>query len=250
MENKTVIVTGGNGGIGKATALTFAQKGYNVVITGRNSVSGEEVVQALRAFGVAAEFKQVDIRQENEVLALINETVQQFGKLDAFVNNAGIPGKENGRLAECSTENFRDLLETNVLGLFYGMKYAIQAMLKTGGGSIVNLASIAGANGIPFAAQYCSSKHAVVGLTKAAAVEYAAQGIRVNAIAPGAIKTDILNTAIETGAYSEESIASLHPMNRLGTVADIANGIVYLASDASSFMTGNILFVDGGFNAK
>lgn len=250
MENKTVIVTGGNGGIGKATALAFAQKGYNVVITGRNPVSGEEVVQELRALGVAAAFKQVDIRQEHEVRALIAETVQQFGRLDAFVNNAGIPGQENGLLADCSTENFRDLLETNVLGLFYGMKYAIQAMLLTGGGAIVNLASIAGANGIPFAAQYCSSKHAVVGLTKAAAVEYAAQGIRVNAIAPGAIKTDILNTAIASGAYSEESIASLHPMNRLGTVADIANGIVYLASDASSFMTGNILFVDGGFNAK
>ena len=249
MEKKTVIVTGGNGGIGKATALAFAQKGYNVVITGRNGASGEETVQQLRALGVEAAFKSVDIRQENDVIALIDETVQQFGQLDAFVNNAGIPGKENFLLADCSTENFRDLLETNVLGLFYGMKYAIQAMLKTGG-SIVNLASIAGANGIPYAAQYCASKHAVVGLTKSAAVEYATQGIRVNAIAPGAIKTDILNTAIEAGAYDETSIAAMHPMNRMGTPEDIANGIVYLASDASPFMTGNILFVDGGFTAK
>lgn len=250
MEKKTVIVTGGNGGIGKATALAFAQKGYNVVITGRNSTAGEEVAEQLRALGVGAAFKQVDIRQENEVIALVDETVAQFGKLDAFVNNAGIPGKENFMLADCSTENFRDLLETNVLGLFYGMKYAIKAMLKTGGGSIVNLASIAGANGIPWAAQYVSSKHAVVGLTKSAAVEYAQQGIRVNAIAPGAIKTDILNTAIEAGAYDETSIAAMHPMNRMGTPEDIANGIVYLASDASPFMTGNVLFVDGGFNAK
>ena len=250
MEKKTVIVTGGNGGIGKASALAFAQKGYNVVITGRNSTSGEEVAQQARAFGVEAVFKQVDIRQEDAVIKLVDETVQQFGQLDAFVNNAGIPGKENGMLADCSTENFRELLDTNVLGLFYGMKYAIRAMLKTGGGSIVNLASIAGANGIPYAAQYCASKHAVVGLTKSTAVEYATQGIRVNAIAPGAIKTDILNTAIEAGAYDETSIAAMHPMNRLGTVEDIANGIVYLASDASPYMTGNILFVDGGFNAK
>lgn len=250
MEKKTVIITGGNGGIGKASALAFAQQGYNVVITGRNSTSGEEVAQQAQAFGVAAVFKQVDIRQEDEVKKLIDETVQQFGKLDAFVNNAGIPGKENGLLADCSTENFRELLETNVLGLFYGTKYAIQAMLKTGGGSIVNLASIAGAHGIPYAAQYCASKHAVVGLTKSAAVEYATQGIRVNAIAPGAIKTDILNTAIEAGAYDETGIAAMHPMNRMGTPEDIANGIVYLASDASPFMTGNILFVDGGFTAK
>ena len=250
MEKKTVIVTGGNGGIGKASALAFAQQGYNVVITGRNSASGEEVAQQAQAFGVEAVFKQVDIRQEEEVKKLVDETVQQFGKLDAFVNNAGIPGKENGLLADCSTDNFRELLETNVLGLFYGVKYAIQAMLQTGGGSIVNLASIAGAHGVPHAAQYCASKHAVVGLTKSAAVEYATQGIRVNAIAPGAIKTDILNTAIKAGAYDETSIAALHPMNRLGTVEDIANGIVYLASDASPFMTGNILFVDGGFTAK
>ena len=250
MEKKTVIVTGGNGGIGKASVLAFAQKGYNVVITGRNSASGEEVARQARAFGVEAVFKQVDIRQEDAVSKLVDETVQQFGQLDAFVNNAGIPGQENGLLADCSTENFRELLDTNVLGLFYGMKYAIRAMLKTGGGSIVNLASIAGANGIPYAAQYCASKHAVVGLTKSAAVEYATQDIRVNAIAPGAIKTDILNTAIEAGAYDETSIAAMHPMNRMGTVEDIANGIVYLASDASPFMTGNILFVDGGFTAK
>lgn len=149
-----------------------AQKGYNVVITGRNRAAGEAVVQELRALGGQAVFKPVDICQQAEVIQLVEETVQQFGRLDAFVNNAGISGKENGLLADCSAENFRDLLETNVLGLFYGMKYAIQAMLKTGGGAIVNLASIAGANGIPYAAQYCSSKHTVVGLTKSAAVEY------------------------------------------------------------------------------
>lgn len=250
MEKKTVIVTGGNGGIGKATALAFAQEGYNVVLTGRNRASGEAVAQQARAFGVEAVFKQVDIRREDEVKQLVAETVQQFGQLDAFVNNAGIPGQENGLLAECSTDNFRELLETNVLGLFYGMKYATQAMLQTGGGAIVNLASIAGAHGIPHAAQYSASKHAVVGLTKSAAVEYATHGIRVNAIAPGAIKTDILNTAIAAGAYDETSIAAMHPMNRLGTPEDIANGIVYLASDASPFMTGHMLFVDGGFSAK
>ena len=141
-------------------------------------------------------------------------------------------------------------LDTNVLGVYYGMKYAIRAMLKTGGGTIVNLASIAGLNGLIYTAQYCATKHAVVGLTKAAAIDYAQQGIRINAVAPGAIKTDILKHAIDAGAYDEKGIAAIHPMNRMGEVQDIALAIYYLASPDNKFLTGTILNVDGGYNCR
>lgn len=250
MQNKTVIITGATTGIGKATALAFAKGEYNVVITSRNQVRGEETIKEIKATGAEVSFMVLDVTNEQEFAKVIDDVVAKYGKLDAIVNNAGISGEQAGFLADSSTENFKSVLDTNVMGLFYGMKYAIRAMLKTGGGSIVNLASIAGANGIPYVAQYCASKHAVVGLTKASAVEYATQGIRINAIAPGAIKTDILKAAIDAGSYSEESIAAIHPMKRLGTPEDIANGILYLASDASTFMTGTVLFVDGGYSAQ
>lgn len=250
MKKKTVIVTGGSTGIGKATAIAFSKKGYNVVISGRNESTGKRAAEEISSGETVCVFVKTDVRKEEEVIHLIDETIKTFGQLDAIVNNAGIAGEQRGFLADSTSENLRELLDTNVMGLFFGMKHGIKAMLKTGGGSVVNLASIAGANGIPYAAQYCASKHAVVGLTRAGAVEYATQGIRINAIAPGAIKTEILRDAIDSGSYSEESIAALHPMNRMGNVEDIANGIVYLASDESLFMTGNILFVDGGYHAK
>lgn len=250
MKKKTVIVTGGSTGIGKATAIAFSKKGYNIVISGRNESTGKQAAQEISSNGTECVFIKTDVRKEEDVMRLIDETVKTFGQLDVIVNNAGIAGTQSGFLADQTSENLRELLDTNVMGLFFGMKYGIKAMLKTGGGSVVNLASIAGANGIPYASQYCASKHAVVGLTKAGAVEYATQGIRINAIAPGAVKTEILRDAIDSGSYSEESIAALHPMNRMGKVEDIANGIVYLASEESLFMTGNILFVDGGYHAK
>jgi NAD(P)-dependent dehydrogenase (short-subunit alcohol dehydrogenase family) len=250
MKKKTVIVTGGSTGIGKATAKAFAKKGYNVVITGRNEITGNQLVKEIEATGEVGIFIKVDIRKEEDVIRMIDDTVKKFGQLDVIVNNAGISGALSGFLADSTTENFRDLIETNILGVFYGMKYAIKSMLKTGGGSIVNLSSIGGSNGIPYAAQYIGTKHAVVGLTKAGAVEYATQGIRINAIAPGSIKTDILKDAIDAGTYTYESMAAIHPMKRMGTVEDIANGILYLASDEATFMTGNILFVDGGYNAQ
>lgn len=142
------------------------------------------------------------------------------------------------------------MLDTNVMGVYYGMKYAIIEMLKTGGGTIVNLASIAGLNGLYATAQYNASKHAVVGLTKGTAIDYAQQGIRINAVAPGAIKTDILKNAIASGTYDVSSIEAIHPMNRLGEVEDIAKAIYFLASDENTFMTGTILNIDGGYNAK
>lgn len=247
---KTVIITGGTTGIGKATAIAFGKKGYHVVVTSRREGREAEIIAAIKETGANATFYTVDVTNEKAVAGLIDDVATKYGKVDVMVNNAGIAGDPGNFLANSTSENFTALFETNVLGLFYGMKYAIQSMLKTGGGSVINLASIAGLNGLPYSAQYCASKHAVVGLTKATAVEYATQGIRVNAIAPGAIKTDILQNAINSGSYSEESIAAIHPMKRMGTPEDIANGIVFLASDDSPFMTGTILSVDGGYQAQ
>lgn len=246
---KTIIITGGTTGIGKATALLFAKKGYNVVVTSRNASKETEIVKAFEAQSLSVTFFAVDVTQEIQVKALIEKTVTKFGKLDSIVNNAGIAMGITA-FADTKSEDLKQMLDTNVMGVYYGMKYAIQAMLKAGGGTIVNVASIAGLNGLIYTAQYCASKHAVVGLTKSAAMDYATQGIRINAVAPGAIKTEILQSAIESGAYDDSSIKALHPMQRLGDVSDIANAIYFLASDENTFMTGTILSVDGGYNAK
>lgn len=247
---RTIVITGATSGIGKETALAFAKLGDNIVVSGRREKEGLEVVNEIKSLGANAIFVKTDISQENEVKALIEQAVAHFGKIDVMVNNSGIAGRENVPLHQHSTENFRELIEVNVMGLFWGMKYAIDAMLKTGGGVVVNLASIAGLNGIEFTSQYSASKHAVVGLTKSASLDYATQGIRVNAVAPGAIKTDILQNAINAGVYPEDKIAGIHPMNKMGDTSSIANAIVFLASPDVPFMTGTILNVDGGFCAK
>lgn len=247
---RTIVITGATSGIGKETALAFAKLGDNIVVSGRREKEGLEVINEIKSLGTNAIFVKTDITQENEVKALIEQAVAHFGKIDVMVNNSGIAGRENVPLHQHSTENFRELIEVNVMGLFWGMKYAIDAMLKTGGGVVVNLASIAGLNGIEFTSQYSASKHAVVGLTKSASLDYATQGIRVNAVAPGAIKTDILQNAINAGVYPEDKIASIHPMNKMGDTSSIANAIVFLASPDVPFMTGTILNVDGGFCAK
>lgn len=247
---RTIVITGATSGIGKETALAFAKLGDNIVVSGRREKEGLEVINEIKSLGTNAIFVKTDITQENEVKALIEQAIAHFGKIDVMVNNSGIAGRENVPLHQHSTENFRELIEVNVMGLFWGMKYAIDAMLKTGGGVVVNLASIAGLNGIEFTSQYSASKHAVVGLTKSASLDYATQGIRVNAVAPGAIKTDILQNAINAGVYPEDKIAGIHPMNKMGDTSSIANAIVFLASPDVPFMTGTILNVDGGFCAK
>lgn len=176
---KTVIITGATTGIGKATALAFGKKDYNVVFTSRNQERGAAFSRELFEKGIENAFFQLDVTDEEAVNTVIDKTVEKYGKLDSIVNNAGIAlGSE--RLADSGTQHFKQMLDTNVMGVFYCMKYAIRAMLKSGGGTIVNLASIAGANGLLHTAPYCASKHAVVGLTKATAVDYATQGIRVN----------------------------------------------------------------------
>ncbi|MGL2993507.1 SDR family NAD(P)-dependent oxidoreductase [Flavobacterium sp. TSSA_36] len=247
--NKTVIITGGTTGIGKATAIHFAKNGFNVVVTSRNADKETSVIADFKENGIDVTFFPLDVTQEKQVESVIQETVKKFGKLDSIVNNSGI-SLGNAILADTKSEELKQMLDTNVMGVYYGMKYAIIEMLKTGGGTIVNLASIAGLNGLYATAQYNASKHAVVGLTKGAAIDYAQQGIRINAVAPGAIKTDILKNAIASGTYDVSSIEAIHPMNRLGEVEDIAKAIYFLASDENTFMTGTILNIDGGYNAK
>ena len=248
-SRRTVIITGGTTGIGKATAMKFAENGYNVVVTSRDAGKEADIRKEFQAKGLDVYFRVLDVANEEQVRDVIRETVARYGKLDVMVNNSGV-SLGNAVLAETESDDLRKMLDINVMGVYYGMKYAIIEMLKTNGGAIVNLASIAGLNGLYATAQYCASKHAVVGLTKGAAIDYAQQGIRVNAVAPGAIKTDILQNAIDAGTYDVSGIEAIHPMNRLGKVEDIANGIFFLASAENDFLTGTILTIDGGYNAR
>jgi NAD(P)-dependent dehydrogenase (short-subunit alcohol dehydrogenase family) len=196
-------------------------------------------------------FIKNDVSHEDQVRKLFEDVVSEFGRIDMAVNNAGI-SNETKAVGDSDSAAFEAMLDTNVLGLYYCMKQEIRQMGRQGAGSIVNLASIAGLNGIAWAGPYAATKHAVVGLTKSGALDYATQNIRINAVAPGAIKTDILAAQLEGGDenYNEASIAAMHPMNRLGRPEEVANAICWLLSDEATFVTGHVLNVDGGFQAK
>lgn len=245
------LITGATTGIGRETALALAGAGYAVVVSGRREEAGEAVVREIRNSGGEAGFIAADVDSEESVAALIADTVTRYGRLDVAVNNAGV-SLDTGRLADEPTSAFQQMLTTNVLGVFWGMKYQIQQMLaqENPGGAIINLASIAGLGGIRYAANYSATKHAVVGLTKSAALEYATDNIRINGVAPAATRTDILNGAIAAGTWDEATIAALQPMNRMGRPDEIASAITWLASPAASFVTGTILSVDGGYQAQ
>ena len=249
MKGKVALITGGTSGIGEATAYLLAERGVKVAISGRRKDLGEKVVKGIRGRGSEGVFFESNVDEESQVKDLVQAVVAKFGRLDFAVNNAGI-ANETKALAESDTENYKKMLSTNVLGVYLCMKFEIEQMLKNGGGSIVNLASIAGLNGIPWSGPYASTKHAVVGLTRSTALDYATQNVRVNGVAPGAIKTDIIANAILQGTYDEEMIRTMHPMDRMGKPEEIAYGIRWLLSDEASFVTGHILSIDGGFDAK
>ena len=249
MTQKVAVITGGATGIGKSTAMLLASKGIKVVISGRREAVGQKAIEEIRAQGGDAAFIAADVDNETQVRQMIGFAVKKYGRLDLAVNNAGI-SNETKTIGDSDPAKFQAMLQTNVMGVYLCMKYEIQQMLKNGGGSIVNLASIAGLNGIPYAGPYAATKHAVVGLTKSGALDYATQNIRINAVAPGAIKTDIIAGSIAQGQYDEATISAMHPMARMGNPEEIAHGIAWLLSDEASFVTGHILNIDGGFQAK
>ncbi|MFZ5957770.1 SDR family NAD(P)-dependent oxidoreductase [Pseudomonas knackmussii] len=249
MSNQVALITGGATGIGKAVALKLASQGTSVIISGRRQEAGDIAVAEIAAIaqgGAKVRFVRNDVSDEKAVQAMISGIVAEFGRLDMAVNNAGI-FNEYCSLDQSGSENFRDMLDINVMGLYFCMKFEIAQMLKQGGGSIVNLASIAGLNGIPWGGTYAATKHAVVGLTKSSALDHAAQGIRVNAVAPGAIRTDIIAEQLNSNLAELEA---MHPMQRVGNPAEVANAICWLLANESSFVTGHVLNVDGGFQAK
>jgi NAD(P)-dependent dehydrogenase (short-subunit alcohol dehydrogenase family) len=247
-ENKVVLVTGGTSGIGRVTALAFAAAGAAVVVSGRREPEGLAVVAEIKAMGGKATFVRADVARESEVKALIDAVVAAHGRLDVAFNNAGV--ESTGPVTELTEAEYRRVFDINVWGVLASMKHEIPVMLKNGGGAIINTSSIAGQVGMAGASLYVAAKHAVEGITKAAAIEYAKLGIRVNAVAPAAIETDMLNRF--TGGTDEAMayMRGLHPVGRVGSPAEIANPVLFLASDAASFVTGVSLPVDGGFLAQ
>ncbi len=250
-ENKVVLITGGTSGIGRATAVAFAREGAKVVISGRRKAEGAETVALVEKAGGKGIFLQSDVSDEEQVKKLVATVVDHFGRLDIAFNNAGVEG-ELAPLTEAKVETYNKVFDINVKGVFLSMKYEIPAMLKSGGGSIVNTSSIAGTIGMPAAGIYIASKHAVNGLTKTAALEVAKEGIRVNMVSPAAIQTDMLDRFIgdEQAEQKKQYFAGLHPVGRIGTPEEIASAVLYLSSPGASFITGHDLLVDGGFTVQ
>ena len=248
MSTPVVLITGALTGIGRATALAFAHEGARMVVSGRRHEAGQALAAELRNLGAEAEFVRVDVRHDDEVRNLVDQTVARFGRLDVAVNNAGTEGKP-GPVTEQSEESYAATFDTNVLGTLLSMKHELRVMQPQGSGSIINLSSTMGQRGAPGASMYTASKHAVEGLTKAAALEGAEFGVRVNAVAPGPVETELLNR-FTGGADRKAGLIAGVPLKRAGKPEEIARAIVYLASDDASFVTGQILGVNGGKTAS
>lgn len=247
MKNKVALVTGGTGGIGRATALEFARRGAKVVVTGRRETEGRKTVDLIVKGGGEAFFILADVSKEEDCKRMVEFTLEKCGRLDYAFNNAGTEGK-NTLVTEFSVENYQSVMNTNVLGVFLSMKYEIPAILKNGG-AIVNNGSVASVIGMAGVSVYMASKHAVAGLTKCAALEWSAKGVRINMVSPAAIETDMLDRFAGT-AEIKESLKGYHPIGRVGRPEEVAKAAVFLCSDDSSFITGENLMVDGGFTAQ
>ncbi len=244
-SGKVALITGGAAGIGRATALAFADEGIHLAIADIDPVAGEATCRDLREKNVQALFLRCDVTQETEVAALLAAAVKTFGRVDYAFNNAGIE-IEQTRLAEGSAAVFDAIMGVNVKGVWLCMKHELLQMQSQGSGVIVNTASVAGLLAAPKMSIYSASKHAVIGLTKSAAVEYARKGIRVNAVCPAIIETDMYRRAAALDPKKAEFAARLHPVGRLGQAEEIAAAVLYLCSDGASFTTGHSLVVDGG----
>jgi NAD(P)-dependent dehydrogenase (short-subunit alcohol dehydrogenase family) len=241
-DQKVAIVTGGSSGIGRAAAIALAKQGVKIAIAARRAKEGEETVRLVKEAGSEGIFVKTDVANENDVRSLVEKTVKQYNRLDYAFNNAGIE-EMTTPLVDQTSEVFDQIMNVNVKGIWLSMKYEIPEMIRTGGGAIVNTSSGAGVIGYPQQPIYIASKHAVLGLTKSAALEYAKSGIRINAIAPGVTETEMVE---RVDKQLIEHLKSITPIGRIGDPQEIANAVVWLLSDKASFVLGHTLLVDGG----
>ncbi len=249
LTDKVAIITGAASGIGEATAMLFAKEGASLLLADRQKEQGQQAAEAARKNGGEATFVKTDVSKPEDVQTMIRAAMQEYGRLDVIFNNAGIEGEMNKPTADCTLENWHRVIGINLTGVFFGMKYAIPEMLKTGGGSIINTASVAGLVGFAGIPAYCAAKGGVVQLSKCAAIEYAKQNIRVNVICPGIIWTPMVERATGDSEEGRAAFAAIEPVGRLGTAEEVANVALFLASNESSFCTGAPFIVDGGFVA-
>ena len=251
-EGKVALVTGGSSGLGAATALQFARDGAKVVIAARRAEQSEQVLKQIQALGAEGLFVRADVSKAAEVQAMVEATLARFGRLDMAVNNAGIAGPVRTPLADVEEAQWDALMDINLKGVWLCMKYEIPAMLKLGAGAIVNVSSMYGQKPAELGhAPYCASKHAVVGLSQTAAIDYGQMGLRINVVAPGFTKSEMVNPDVPGAAEAYQVIANRHSaMGRLGTAEETANAITWLCSDAASFVSGAVLTVSGGFTTR
>lgn len=245
-KDKVVLITGATSGIGKATAYAFAREGARVFFCGRRKELGEHNAKEIQAFGGQAAFMQTDVRNEDAVRNLVNACVQRYGRIDIAFNNAGIEAPPK-TVADLSLADWNNVMDTNVTGVFLGMKYAVPVMLKQGGGCIVNTASVGGHRGFAMIGPYGASKAAVLQLTRVAALEYADKNIRINSISPGAVDTEMLRRAVGSWGLTPQAAAEPYPIKRLATAEEMARSVMYLCSDEASVVTGTDLDATGGY---
>jgi NAD(P)-dependent dehydrogenase (short-subunit alcohol dehydrogenase family) len=250
LNNKVAMVTGGGSGIGRAAALAFADAGAKVVVADIDVEGGKKTIDAIERAGGHSVLVQADVSLAADVEAVVSETIDEYGRLDCCFNNAGIEGTVGTRLADYQEDAWDKLIDINLKGVWLCMKYQLARMVERGSGAIVNNASIAGLVGGTFGSAYYASKHGVIGLTKAAAIEYGGSGIRVNAVCPGVIQTEMAGRLLKGDKPRESAITALHPLGRLGSPEEVAQAVVWLSSDAASFVTGQAIAVDGGYVAQ
>ena len=252
MRDKVVIVTGASSGIGKTTAERFAQRGASVVVAARRSEEGESVAKEIRKTGGEARFIRTDVSSEEDVQALVEQTVEAYGRLDCAFNNAGgAPTAPRGRIHEYPVDDWDAVVDVQLKGIFLCMKHEIRQMLEQGGGAIVNMSSIYGLSADRIAyPSYVASKHGVIGLTRSAAVQYARKNVRVNAVCPGVIRTPMLDRSLQINPEAEARYTALHPIGRLGEPEEVADSVIWLCSDQASFVTGHAMTIDGGATAE